>query len=505
MLKRLYQEELALLKELGDEFAAAHPALAPMLAGPGGDPAVERFLEGTAFSAALLRQRLDDDFPEIVHRVSEELQPWSLRSIPSTSIVAFTVEPGIVQTQYVRAGTELASVSVEGTKCRFRTCYDVEVHPLSLLDASFAQIPGQSPCIKLQMELAGTTVSEWQPQMVRFFLGNDYTEACDLYLLLMRYVKRVVIRPLEAGAVCTLPSECLKPVGFSVGETLLPGDSRQYLAHLGLQEWFFFPNKHLFVDLTSLDRWKNRGAGSRFEINFELTSFPFAMPPIRKESFILSATPVINLFHHLAKTIETARDTPQRIYPLGKPVGHYQIYSIDQVSGIEKETLKKATFSSRSSANRRDTETVYEILHTKSPVSNDREAVMVLAKSDETSNAATFKLRIELTCSNGWLPECLGIGDIAEATIDTPGGLTFRNITPVTNYLLMPEGQNGCWQLLSNLSLNKFSLGMVEAFRAIIGKYNLAEGNNQCAQAANERRILGICPGALPRLPRGRT
>ena len=65
MFNRHYQQELQNLKELAVEFSKAHPALAPMLSGQTPDPDVERLLEGVAFLTGLLRQKLEDEFPEI--------------------------------------------------------------------------------------------------------------------------------------------------------------------------------------------------------------------------------------------------------------------------------------------------------------------------------------------------------------------------------------------------------------------------------------------------------
>jgi type VI protein secretion system component VasA len=67
MFIRHYREELSYLKDLAVEFSKAHPALAPRLSGQSPDPVVERLLEGVAFSGAMLRQKLDGEFPEVVH------------------------------------------------------------------------------------------------------------------------------------------------------------------------------------------------------------------------------------------------------------------------------------------------------------------------------------------------------------------------------------------------------------------------------------------------------
>ena len=75
---RYYESELNNLKGLAAEFAATHPALAPMLASPSGDPDVERLLEGVAFLTGLTRQKLDDEFPEFIQEIAQVLFPHYL-------------------------------------------------------------------------------------------------------------------------------------------------------------------------------------------------------------------------------------------------------------------------------------------------------------------------------------------------------------------------------------------------------------------------------------------
>src|SRR4030065_1851134 len=135
MFNRYYQEELAHLKELGADFARAHPALAPMLSGPSTDPDVERLLEGVAFLTALLRQKLDDEFPELINELMQLIWPHYLRPIPSTTLIAFTPKPSLRQSMTIPPEIQIASVPIEGTSCLFSTSYEVEVHPLPLLDA----------------------------------------------------------------------------------------------------------------------------------------------------------------------------------------------------------------------------------------------------------------------------------------------------------------------------------------------------------------------------------
>ena len=97
MFNKYYQDELAFLREMGKEFSKAYPALAHMLAERGSDPDVERLMEGFAFLAGRIRQKLDDEFPEITHTLLTLLWPQYLRPIPSMSIVEFTPVPNAIR------------------------------------------------------------------------------------------------------------------------------------------------------------------------------------------------------------------------------------------------------------------------------------------------------------------------------------------------------------------------------------------------------------------------
>ena len=63
MFNKYFQDELTYLRDLGKEFASAYPGIGPMLAERGGDPDVERLLEGVAFLTGKIRQKIDDELP----------------------------------------------------------------------------------------------------------------------------------------------------------------------------------------------------------------------------------------------------------------------------------------------------------------------------------------------------------------------------------------------------------------------------------------------------------
>ena len=228
MYSKYYQQELQSLRELAAEFAKGHPAIAPMLSGQTADPDVERLLEGVAFLTGMLHEKLDDDFPEIIHSLMGIILPHYISVIPSTSIVVFTPKPSLQENITVRKGTSLASVPIDGTSCIFKTCFDLEVHPLRIIAAESIQQAGLAGQIRLTMELTGPGLSQWQPTRLGFFLGGSYTDSTDLFALLDHYLARIIITPVEGGATCVLPPESLRPVGFELQNNLLPFTARSF-------------------------------------------------------------------------------------------------------------------------------------------------------------------------------------------------------------------------------------------------------------------------------------
>ncbi len=493
MLNRYYLQELAALRDLGKEFAEAHPAIASMLSGPTADPDVERLLEGVAFLTGLIREKLDDDFPEIVHDLIQLVWPHYLRPLPAGSIVAFRPKPSLKQPLVVPAGVQLASVPVEGTTCLFRTCYDVEVQPLRLLDASFVEPPGRPPAILLQLELSGIPLASWMPEKLRFHLAGDYPAATDRYRLLRRHLHRIVISS-EGGRDLVLPPQHLEPVGLSMAEGSIPYPAASFPGYRILQEYFTLPQNFLFLDVTGWEQWQGRGESGRFEIRFELADPSGPMPRIRRNDFVLFATPVINLFPHEADPIRLDhRRTEYRVRPTSSRIDHFQVYSVDKVVGYVQGSATAREYVpfdhfSRAAA----TGPVYHLRYRSAPTRPGSEVFLSVAYPPEAGPPVTETLSIGLTCTNGGLPESIQKGDICRPTSSTPEFVEFANITPPTLGVQPPLDRNLLWRLLSHLSLNSVSLATTRNLKALLGLYLFPDTRDRTALLANRKRIAGI-------------
>lgn len=494
MFNQYFQNELGNLRELGAEFARRYPAVAPMLSGMSTDPDTERLLEGVAFLTAMLRQRLDDDFPEIIQELFQLIWPHYLRPVPSTSIVDFSPKSGLKQTVRVPRGVQLASEPVEGTPCFFATCYDVDVHPLVLEKATFEEKAGKSPTIRLGFALQGVQLDEWRPETLRLHLTGDSSQSSDIYLLLSRYVKRIVLTPEGGGESCLLHPDKLKPAGFGSEDALLPYPTQAFPGYRIIQEYFILPEKFLFLELEGFGQWKNRGSASQFEICFELKDIPFARPRVRKDNFALAATPVINLFSHDADPIRMDhRKSEYLVRPAGSNDRNFQVYTIESVTGYVQGTAQERVYTPfEMFSPNPDADPTFHMSIRQSPVRQGFDFYLSVAYPPGSGEPPPETLSIGLQCTNGVAPEGLQIGDIRNPTSSTPEFVEFRNIIPPTAAIVPQLGRNLHWKLLSHLCLNYRSLASAENLKALLELYNFEENRDRPAFLANQKKVAGI-------------
>ncbi|MGB4117604.1 MAG: type VI secretion system baseplate subunit TssF [Polaromonas sp.] len=490
MFNRYYQDELNKLKGLAVEFSQANPALAPMLSGASADPDVERLLEGVAFLTGLTRQKLDDEFPEFVQELTNLLFPHYLRPIPSCTLVSFAPKGVQMETVHIPVGTNLDSVPVDGTPCRFRTCADVQAHPIALAGSRVVSGTGATPKIVLTLALEGIDVTQLTASSLRLFLGNGYSEASRMLLLLVNHVKSVSVS-VPGGAVFDLGAKALRHSGFD--SELLPYPTQAFQGYRCLQEFFVQPEKFLFVDVEGLDKWHNRSPGGRFELTFTLDQIPEWMPDIRDDSFMLNVTPAVNLFEHAAEPVNHDHRTSEyRLMPEAANRLHYQIYSVDHVVGYQQGAAKERPYLPFGLLRHDGTSTLsYHTTLRAATVGRGSDVFLSVAyPPGETPLPET--LSVQITCTNRQLPESLKLGDLSKPTSSSPDRMSFRNIRPMTSPLNPPTGEALLWRLISHVSLNFLSVASAVNLRALLGLYVFSERQEQGQEAANRRRVEGI-------------
>ncbi|MFO8174410.1 MAG: type VI secretion system baseplate subunit TssF [Longimicrobiales bacterium] len=524
-LKDYYERELRYLRELGKEFAEQHGEVAKglrMEAGRWADPHVERLLEGFAFLSARVHRRIDDDFSEMSQAILNIVYPHYLRPIPSMSVVQMEVDPdqGISSGVRVEAGQTLVSPPTRegGVRCRFRSCYPAKLWPIKVTRARWQSphglklgSPAREVAAVLSVTLGGTgglRFGELELDTLRFYLDGDLPLMSSLYEILDNNCTEILVRdPSDPeGQVVRLPGSALTPVGFEKDEGMLPLPRNSFLGYRILQEYFTFPYKFLFLDVSGLERLSAVDFGDEVEVLFLMGPFSGSERQealargVTRDTLRLGCTPVINLFqtesepirldHRRAEYLLRAKGATRDFAP--------QIFSVDEVEAVvgiqPKRQPLEPFFSYR---NREETGRQSVFWHVRRFPSNwleDGATDVSLAFVDPSGNTIRPEfpsVSSRLTCFNGTLPSKLPIGTDHDFHAEGGEGSAMARVVSLmhpTEPIAPPLGSSTFWRIVSQLSLNYLSL--VDeggaALREVLSLYSFADPE------AGEKQIQGI-------------
>jgi len=507
-----YQDELQYLREVGPEFANANPEIARFLADRGSDPDVERILEGVAFLTGRIRQKLDDELPELTANMMALLWPHYLRPIPSMTILELLPNIQAMQAPLnVQAGAEFASIPIEGTPCRYRSCWPVTLRPWALGEVRLETASAQP--VRLVMMLrtsARASLEDLQLGSVRFHLAGEPRTAFALYLLLVAHVEHVTVsdgssRPDRAEEV--LSAEQIVPAGLRRAEAVLPYPPHAFPGYRLLQEYLTFRDRFLFVDLKGLDRAVRRlELTDAVEIVVTFNRRLESLPLVSAENVRLHCAPVINLFQHPSEPIRLKHDrTEYLLQPSNAGVAdrrHLEVFSVDQVMGLSRqgamESHEYAPFYSFRHMTTDPTTASYYQTHLRPNVVRDDPRlgtdtyISFVAGSEAGKLPEEETISVQMTCTNRHLPGELRAGDITNPTDSSPPDTTFRNIVKPTGTVCPPLGKGLHWRLISHLSLNYVSLTDADHFKELLRVYDFQSAHDAQLAIAHRRMLDGI-------------
>jgi type VI secretion system protein ImpG len=534
-----YERELAFLRQIGAEFAAKYPKIASRLlleANQSEDPQVERLIQGFAFLAARIHHKIDDEFPEITDALLGVLYPHYLAPIPSMSIVQFVIDPDqgkLTSGHLIPRGTPLYSQPVDGSPCRFRSCYPVTLWPLEVTAARIEEPDRQRrsseavAAIRLELRcLGGMAFAQLELERLRFFLSGESPLAYGLYELLLNNVCQVQLRvPGEAGSrpPISLSPNCLQAVGFGSDEGMLAYTPRSFLGYRLLQEYFNFPEKFLFVDVCELDRAARAGAGDRLDVVIYLNRVPRLEQPINASTFRLGCAPIINLFEQIAEPIRLSQaQTEYRVIADVRRQNATEVYSVDTVSSISPQLQEAVTFqpfySFKHLAEQERQQAFWHAIRRPSPRKEDSGTEVYLSLVDfnfQPTLPPLETLTVHITSTNRDLPGKLPFGGDTRRP-PSPGErgdfelegaaplLSIRCLKKPTETARPPLRRGAQWRLISHLSLNYLSIcdGGRDALQEILKLYDFSDSAVVRQHIAGitdvtSRRVVGR-PGSMP-------
>jgi len=534
-----YERELIFLRRMGAEFARKYPKVAARLLLEEEkieDPHVERLVEAFAFLAGRISLKLDDELPEITEAFLNVLYPHYLAPIPSMAIAQFSYgspKDKLTAVQKLERGAKLNSRPVEGSPCRFRTSYDVQLMPLVLESAAlespapknsqgkFAEsyirlsfrCYGNSPLSEIKMGDSGKP-----PEYLRFFLNGESQLVFPLYEIIFNHATQIEFRPkdtpignktfktmsniqLKMPDPIFLPPDAIKQVGFAEKEAMLPFTKRSFSGYRLLTEYFAFPHKFLFFDIEGLDRAINSKFGSHFDILIHLKDVTPPIAPVTEDAFRLGCSPIINLFSRTADPIYLSQKKYEyHVIPDVHRQMTTEIYSIDEVVTTDPRTNTSREFSPfysmKHAYGEQMEKSFWYATRRQSQKQDDDGSEVFLSMVDMNFNPrtpATEVITVKTTCTNRDLPSRLPFGGKSD-DFEVEGAAVLsqvRCLTKPTETIRPPKRRALQWRLISHLNLNYLSItesenGMPEALQEILELYNFNDST------VTRQQILGI-------------
>lgn len=487
-----YQDELTWLREMGREYAAAHPETAAMLAEAGSDPDVERLLEGFAFISGRLRQKLDDELPELTQALIESLWPHYLRPIPSLAMVQFeAARANDKEPRRIPRGTPIDSSPVDGTRCRFHTVYPVEVPPLRISGLTLRSV--QPAMLSLKLRLSDGVKASQLPGLgvksLRLHCSGPMVIAAGLHICLVRHCSSVTA--VAAGKRVQLPPRCVQPVGFAPADELLGPAPASFSGFALLRELFAMPQKLLFADVGGLEALGQFGDANEITLEFALDRVPDQLPQVSEANLLLGCTPAVNLFAHEATPITyDARRTEFPVIPAGDDPTHFEVASLEGVVGLVSGENKPRPIPRLFRGGRAPEGGQAGHVVRRRPAIVGGGTRIDVAISGQLTGVES--LSFSVTCTNGRLPQALAPGDLNLVTDKCPPGVRFRNLAKPSASVPPPLGGQLEWRLLAHLGLNWRTLADVEALRSVLDLYDVRALNDHQARSAHRRLLDGL-------------
>jgi type VI secretion system protein ImpG len=471
-----YAEELRALRGRAARFADAFPKIAGRLRlapDTTDDPHVERLIQGFAYSAARLRQKIDDEFPELTGALLETLLPGGLAPVPAMSVVAFDPVPGLGHAQLVPRGSTLEAGPVEGEPIRFRTAQDVTLAPLRLASARIMNRPFEAPpppradaagCLRLTLAPSGKTrLNEARVERLRLFLAAPLRDAEALMALLLQGVQGVALAAHpQDEAPRRLPGTVVTQAGFAREESLIPVPPGGLDGHRVLIERFALPEKFLFIDVET----GPLPHPDRVDLYVYLSRAPGELERrVDASSFALHSTPIVNLFPARAEPVAidgTRPDHPLTVdsrRPLAK-----RVHSVSEVTLTEAGGPARVARPYFHRLTERGARGVFHQLrrHPASPGEPAGEVSIAFVDGRGAgARARETTATVDVLATNGALPLALPFGGgQPRLTVSSAveGVAEVRCLVPVTAPRRPDTGQGREWRLLSHLALNHLSL-----------------------------------------------
>ncbi|KZL12577.1 hypothetical protein PsAD2_03883 [Pseudovibrio axinellae] len=497
-----YNRELQHIRESASEFAEAYPKIAGRLGLSGfecADPYVERLLEGFAFLTARVQYKLDAQFPQFTQHLLEMVYPHFLAPVPSMLIA--NLQPDMTQGSLkdgysIPRGTQLRSrkSTRDATPCIYKTAHETTLWPLTIEATDYLASPselaaqkvvvrnGAKAGLRIRLKTVGNIpFNELALDKLPIYLRGGGSQPVKLYEQIIGNCAGVTIRStrLPTPWRINLSSEVVKTRGYADEDALLPYGAQSFSGYRLLQEYFAFPHRFLFIELTKLQEAVRRCECDEMDIFLLFNRVDKDLErAVDRANLSLFCTPAINLFStrldrlHINDKRSDHHVVPDRSKPLD-----YEVYQLEEVEGFSSQGDAPQIFKpfySLSNIQNLQSEGAYYTIHRKQRLPTAKRKItggrsnylgtevflsLVDAK-DAPYNLALNQLGIRALCTNRDLPLLMPIGG-SESDFSLPEGGPVEAVTCIDGPS-RPRPSNifgeTAWRFINHLSLNYLSI-----------------------------------------------
>lgn len=501
LIQRYYESEMRYLREAGKEFAKIHPDRAGQLnldrVGDR-DPYVERLFEGFAFLMGRLRQKIDDDLPELTESLVTLLWPHYLRLIPSLSIVKLTPDYLMLSRQEEIAAGLLVQTEAIGsarTHCKYRTTQPVTLQPIDIIQAK--RTMGSDGRSIITLRLSFSELADFEQldlSCLRLYFNADTPIASRLHHAFTQQVASMHIRYSNNPEKRMAFKGKITPVGFADEDRLWLKPDNAFAGYQLLLEYFTFREKFMFIDLHGVDIKQVPQHCRYIDIEFVLhETWPSDMP-FDHSNICLHCVPVINLFDLEADPIVvTQLESEYLLRPLLQQDGYVEIYSVENVEAITRDGrysyVPFTSFKHRGGMLRHDEPERYYHTRVRKGASGLHDTWLVLGGKiwDKNEHLENETLSLRVTGTNGMLPrKALRNAHINKICNAQSYIAKVSNLCALTAPCYPPTEDRFHWRVLSHLAPNYLSLMNAEVLRGTLALYDWTDDE------LNRRRLEGI-------------
>ncbi|ALU89496.1 type VI secretion system baseplate subunit TssF [Herbaspirillum rubrisubalbicans] len=482
-LKDFYHAELTSLRQEGMAFAQQHPELAHALGlnpRQARDPQVEMLMQSFAFLTGRLQYQMEIDQAASANALLNSLYPHLAAPVPSMLVAQISVKPkgnDLSHEQVLERGRNISTpaFSAAGRRidCRFRTAYETPLMPFEVTAIQTQSLKAypwlcedgngdtkNSAVLRVSLRSKGVANLKGRGRL-RFFLNPTEPGAYDLYDLLALHLDSMAITVPQTSQTRRLPVEQFRWLGEADDEAMLPCNPQTHPGYRLLQEYFSFPEKFMFFEVSQIDFG---GVCDQFDLLFLLDSELQEYSSYPAQTLRLNCVPLVNLY-------------PQRLDPLKLDHSKYEyhllgdlenhryceIYAIETLesSSPRSGTRTIAPYFAIDQSDRLEQQDYFYTTRREASqgvdIAGSEIFISFLDQQFNTTQLVDEVIGGRALCTNRRLPEQLDCG--APLYLEGPGAVSAITVlSKPSPHQNPPIIGTRPWALVSQLSLNHLSL-----------------------------------------------